>query len=78
MILQEVRENGKAIKRLNQKLDNLINIVSGEKIDDIHYTFPASKLMELLGIEDSIKVKQQYDALVCSKFLFYLFNDIHI
>ncbi|XP_018326699.1 uncharacterized protein LOC108737995 [Agrilus planipennis] len=65
LVLFSTTENKLSLARLQKSVDRLICIASGEPEPEINLSEPAETLDEFLQIEDYIKMKQNYNDLVC-------------
>lgn len=63
-INQGVQETSEAVKKLQRKIDCLINIATGDEEPDSDLVLPASNLFDFIAIEDHIHLKYQYNMLV--------------
>lgn len=73
-IRHNVTENTRNIKQLQQKIDYLISMVTGEEEIQSKLILPACNLEEFIAIDEHIQIKNQFNVFVIKTFCSIICN----
>ncbi|KAI4464005.1 hypothetical protein MML48_4g00010509 [Holotrichia oblita] len=66
ILVKEVSENKTAILKLQKGVDRLLCVALGEPEPEVNLSQPAETLNEFLALEEHVKIKQNFDEIVCN------------